>query len=55
VKFWRNKEVSVTSTNGTTLIIPFSAIAATGATSGRILITTPSGQAVSVDTLTINP
>lgn len=55
VKFWRNKEVSVTSTNGTTLIIPFSAIGASGATSGRIIVTTPNGQAVSVDTLTINP
>lgn len=55
VKFWRNKEVSVTSTNGTTLIIPFSAIGASGATTGRIIVTTPNGQAVSVDTLTINP
>jgi hypothetical protein len=55
VKFWRNKEVTVTSTNGTTLVIPFSAIGASGATSGRILITTPNGQATSVDTLTINP
>lgn len=55
VKFWRNKEVTVTSTNGTTLVIPFSAIAAAGATTGRIIVTTPNGQAVSVDTLTINP
>jgi hypothetical protein len=55
VKFWRNKEVTVTSTNGTTLVIPFSAIGASGATSGRIIVTTPNGQAVSVDTLTINP
>ncbi len=55
VKFWRNKEITVTSTNGTTLVIPFSAIAAAGATTGRIIVTTPNGQAVSVDTLTINP
>ena len=55
VKFWRNKEVTVTSTNGTTLVIPFSAIASSGATTGRIIVTTPNGQAVSVDTLTINP
>lgn len=55
VKFWRNKEVTVTSTNGTTLVIPFSAIAAAGATTGRIIVTTPNGQAVSVETLTINP
>lgn len=55
VKFWRNKEVTVTSTNGTTLVIPFSAIGASGATTGRIIVTTPNGQAVSVDTLTINP
>ncbi len=55
VKFWRNKEVTVTSANGTSLVIPFSAIAAVGATTGRIVVTTPNGQAVSVDTLTINP
>jgi hypothetical protein len=55
VKFWRNKEVTVTSTNGTTLVIPFTAISAVGGTTGRIIVTTPNGQAASVDTLIINP
>lgn len=55
VKFWRNKEIIATSSNGTTLLIPVSSISSAGATTGRITVITPSGQAVSVETLTINP
>jgi hypothetical protein len=55
VKFWRNKEISASSGNGTTIDIPVSTIASSGATSGRISVITAAGQAVSVDSLTITP
>jgi len=55
VKFWRNKSISATSGNGTTITIPVSSIQSTGATSGRIAVITSAGEAVSVDSLTINP
>jgi hypothetical protein len=55
VKFWRNKEISASSGNGTTIDIPVSSIASSGATSGRISVITAAGQAVSVDSLTITP
>ena len=55
VKFWRNRAISVTSGDGTTLAIPVAAIAAAGATTGRVVVTTPNGQAVSPTTLTILP
>ena len=55
VKFWRNKTVSVTSSNGTTIDIPVSSIASAGATSGRIAVITPAGEGISVGSLTITP
>ena len=55
VKFWRNKVISASSGNGTSIDIPVSSIASSGATSGRISVSTSSGQAVSVDSLTITP
>jgi hypothetical protein len=55
VKFWRNKSISVTSSNGTTIDIPVSSIASLGATSGRISVTTAAGTAVSLENLVINP
>jgi hypothetical protein len=55
VKFWRNKIISATSSNGTTIDIPVSSISAAGATSGRIAVITSAGEAVSVDSLTITP
>jgi hypothetical protein len=55
VKFWRNKVISATSGNGTTINIPVSSIASSGATSGRISVITDAGQAVSIDSLTITP
>jgi hypothetical protein len=55
VKFWRNKVLSATSGNGTTIEIPVASIGSIGAASGRISVTTSAGQAVSVDSLTITP
>jgi hypothetical protein len=55
VKFWRNKVIVTTSGNGTTIDIPVVDISNIGATSGRIAVITAAGEAVSVDTLTINP
>jgi hypothetical protein len=55
VKFWRNKIISATSSDGTTINIPVSSISAAGATSGRIAVITPAGEAVSIDSLTITP
>jgi hypothetical protein len=55
VKFWRNKVLSATSGNGTTINVPVSSIASSGATSGRISVITDAGQAVSIDSLTITP
>jgi hypothetical protein len=55
VKFWRNKVYTATSGNGTTIEVPVASIGSIGATSGRILVTTSAGQAVSVDSLTITP
>jgi hypothetical protein len=53
VKFWRNKSVIVTSTDGTSLIIPVSAISAAGATTGRIIVINANGAATSAQILTI--
>ncbi|CAN2210132.1 Concanavalin A-like lectin/glucanases superfamily [Candidatus Nanopelagicaceae bacterium] len=55
VKFWRNKTVSVTSSNGTSIDIPVSTIASIGATSGRIAVITAAGEGISVNSLTITP
>jgi hypothetical protein len=55
VKFWRNKTISATSGNGTTIVIPVLDIANAGATTGRIAVITAAGQDFSVDTLTITP
>ena len=55
IKFWRNKVIVKSSPNTTTLQIPFSEIASLGATSGRVAVITANGEAVSVDSLTINP
>ena len=55
VKFWRNKIIYATSTNGTTLVIPVSSINAISPTSGKVMVITPNGIAVSTDTLTITP
>jgi hypothetical protein len=55
VKFWRNKIISATSSDGLTINIPVSSIASAGATSGRIAVITSAGEAVSVDSLTITP
>jgi hypothetical protein len=55
VKFWRNKTVSATSGNGTTIEILVASIGSIGATTGRISVTTSAGQAVSLDSLTITP
>ena len=55
VKFWRNKVISATSGNGTTIVIPVSSISSAGATSGRIAVITSAGEAISLDSLTITP
>ena len=55
IKFWRNKAISATSGNGTTIAIPVSSIQSAGATSGRIAVITAAGEAISIDSLTINP
>jgi hypothetical protein len=55
VKFWRDKSVSITPTNGTTIVVPFADIATAGGTSGRIMVITAGGIGISVDRLTINP
>lgn len=55
VKFWRNKSISITPTNSTTITIPVSSIASVGATSGRIAVITPAGEGISIETLTITP
>lgn len=55
IKFWRNKVIVKSSPNTTSLQIPFSEIASLGATSGRVAVITANGEAVSVDSLTINP
>ena len=55
VKFWRNKIVLATSSDGLTLVIPISAISSAGAATGRIIVITSAGIATSIDTLTITP
>jgi hypothetical protein len=55
IKFWRNKIVYATSTNGTTLVIPISSISAVGATTGAILVINSNGTAVSPEFLTVTP
>ena len=55
VKFWRNKSILVTSSNGSTLVIPISSIAALNPTTGKVLVINGNGTAVSIDSLTIAP
>lgn len=55
IKFWRNKVITKTSSNTTSLLIPFSEIASLGAQSGRVAVITGNGEAVSVDSLTLTP
>jgi hypothetical protein len=55
VKFWRNKTVLPSGSTASTITFNVSDIAAAGATTGRISVTTVNGQAVSVDTLTLTP
>jgi hypothetical protein len=55
VKFSRNKIVSATSGDGTTLVIPVSTISTAGASSGRVVVITAAGEAVSDQSLTITP
>ena len=53
VKFWRNKSILVTSSDGSTLVVPISAISALNPTTGKVLVINGNGTAVSVDTLAI--
>jgi hypothetical protein len=55
VKFWRNKSILVTSSDGSTLVIPISSIAPLSPTTGKVLVINDNGTAVSIDTLTITP
>jgi hypothetical protein len=55
VKFWRDKSVTITPSNGSTIVVPVADIAAAGGQSGRITVLNVGGLAVSVDRLTINP
>lgn len=55
VKFWRNKIIYATSTDGTTLVIPVSSISAVSPTTGKVMVITANGIAVSTNNLTITP
>jgi hypothetical protein len=55
VKFWRDKSVTITPSNGSTIVVPVADIAAAGGQSGRITVITVGGAAVSVERLTITP
>jgi hypothetical protein len=55
VKFWRNKVVTPTGSTATTITFNVSDIGSSGATTGRIAVTTVNGQDFSTDTLTITP
>ena len=55
VKFWRDKSVTITPANGSTIIVPVADIAAANGQSGRVLVINVGGTAVSVERLTINP
>jgi hypothetical protein len=55
IKFWRDKSVTITPANGSTIVVPVADIAAAGGQSGRITVLNVGGLAVSVDRLTINP
>jgi hypothetical protein len=55
VKFWRNKSLTVTSSDGSTLSIPIASITALTPTSGKVMVITANGIAVSIDSLTITP
>lgn len=55
VKFWRNKTILVTSSDGATLVIPIASIRALAPSTGKVLVITANGIAVSIDTLTITP
>jgi hypothetical protein len=55
VRFYRNKPVTPSSSSSTALTFNVAAIGSAGATTGRITVITDNGQAVSTDTLVINP
>jgi hypothetical protein len=55
VKFWRDKSVTITPANGSTIVVPVADIATAGGQSGRITVINVGGTAVSVERLTINP
>jgi Concanavalin A-like lectin/glucanases superfamily len=55
VKFWRDKSVTITPADGSTIIVPVTDIAAANGQSGRITLINAGGTAVSVERLTINP
>jgi hypothetical protein len=55
VKFWRNKTISKSSGDSTTISIPATELSSIGATTGRIAVITTNGEAVSVESLTITP
>jgi hypothetical protein len=55
VKFWRDKSVTITPSNGSTIVVPVADIAAAGGQTGRITVITIGGAAVSVERLTITP
>jgi hypothetical protein len=55
VKFWRNKSLTVTSSDGSTLSIPIASITALTPTTGKVMVITANGIAVSIDSLTITP
>ena len=55
VKFWRNKTISKTSGNTTTITVSATELASIGATTGRIAVITSNGEGVSLQSLTITP
>jgi hypothetical protein len=55
VRFYRNKPVTPSSSSSTALTFNVAAIGSAGAATGRITVVTDNGQAVSTDTLVINP
>jgi hypothetical protein len=55
VRFYRNKPVTPSSSSSTALTFNVAAIGSAGATTGRITVITDNGQAVSTDSLVINP
>ena len=55
VKFWRNKTISKTSGDSTTISVTATELSSIGATSGRIAVITTNGEGVSIQSLTITP